>query len=92
MICIENLSQQRAAMELARILKIKKEATGPNDPVALKKLLEESIALSIEGFRRGGVQLTRRDVLEMYKNEAPESQRELMPLILQELHEEYKKG
>ena len=61
--------------------------------IRLKKLLEERIAFAIEGFRRrGGVQLNRRDVLEMYKSEAPESQRELMPLILQELHGEYKKG
>ena len=81
---IEIHSQQRAAVELARILKLKKEVKDPNDREMLKKLLDERIAFAIEGFRRGGIQLTRRDVLEMYKD-APESQRELMPLILKEL-------
>jgi hypothetical protein len=80
-IYIEIHSQQRAAVELARIINRKKAGKDPNDPETLKKLIEERIAFAIEGFRRGGVQLTRRDGLEMYKS-APESQRELMPLIL----------
>ena len=82
---IEIHSQQRAAIELAKILALKKQARkNPHDPEILKKLLEERIAFAIEGFRRGGVQLTRHDVLEMYQS-APVSSAELMPLIEAEL-------
>ena len=82
---LEIHSQQRAAIELAKILQLKKHhRKNPHDSEKLKKLLEERIAFAIEGFHRGGVQLTRRDVLEMYQN-APESSGELMPLIEAEL-------
>jgi len=43
---------QLAAVELARILKLKRTSKDPNDPATLKKLLEERIEFAIEGFRR----------------------------------------
>ena len=44
----------------------------------------ERIEFGIEGFRRGGVVLTRRDMLELF-SKAPESAGKLYPLIQAEL-------
>jgi len=48
-------------------------------------VLNERIEFAIEGFRRSGITLTRRDALEMFKGYAPETSSELMPLIEKEL-------
>jgi len=82
---IELVSQQQAAIQLSKVLGIEHDATeNPNDPAALRKLLGEQVAFAIEGFRRGGVTLTRRDLLEMYKD-TPECEGEMRPLIQEEL-------
>lgn len=49
-------------------------------------MLEERIEFGIEGFRRGGIVLTRRDILEMFAR-APESAGDLLPLIQADLAE-----
>jgi hypothetical protein len=47
-------------------------------------MLEERIRFCIEGFKLGGVTLTRRVILEGF-SQMPESQGILMPMILDEL-------
>jgi len=82
---IELVSQQQAAIQLCKVLGIEREATeNPNDPAALRKLLGERVAFAIEGFRRGGVTLTRREMLEMYRDN-PAGDGEMRPLIQEEL-------
>jgi len=78
---VEMVSQQQAAIQLCKILHVERDNS---DPTTLGRLLDERVAFAIEGFRRGGVKLTRRDVLEMY-SQAPESAGEFLPLILAEL-------
>lgn len=81
-------SAQSAAVQLCKVLGIEQErGKNRNDPERLRKLLEERIEFGIEGFRRGGVTLTRRDVLEMFE-ETPENAGELYPLIQAELASE----
>lgn len=72
----------RAAERLDRICE--RQANKNNTPERMRTLLDERVAFAIEGFRRGGVALTRRDVLEMYAS-VPESAGEFLPLILAEL-------
>jgi len=68
-------------MTLARVLHLDKQiAPNPNDPALLKKLLDERVAFAIEGFKSGGVTLTRRDVLKLAAAHAPESFRDVMSL------------
>ena len=82
---VEIHSQQAAAIELAKILGLEKQrAPNQADADRMKRLLDERVAFAIEGFRRGGVTLTRRDVLKMYAS-APESAGEFLPWILAEL-------
>jgi len=77
----ETHSSQSAAMTLARVLHLDKQiAPNPNDPALLKKLLDERVAFAIEGFKSGGVTLTRRDVLKLAAAHAPESFRDVMSL------------
>ena len=78
---VEMVSQQHAAIQLCKILHVERDQS---DPTTLTRLLDERVAFAIEGFRRGGITLTRRDVLEMYA-QAPESSGEFLPLILAEL-------
>ena len=78
---VEMVSQQQAAIQLCKILHVERDKS---DPTTLTRLLDERVAFAIEGFRRGGVKLTRRDILEMY-SQAPESAGEFLPLILAEL-------
>ena len=74
-----------AAIQLCKVLGIlHKKGRTRNDPEMLRKLLEERIGFGIEGFRRGGVVLTRRDMLELF-SKTPESAGELYPLIQAEL-------
>ena len=72
----------RAAERLDRICEL--QSNKNNTPERLRTLLEERIAFAIEGFKRGGVTVTRRDVLELYV-QAPESAGEFMPLMCEEL-------
>lgn len=75
----------RAVERLDRIRGLEK---GPRnrkqDKGQLEVLLNKRIEFAIEGFRRGGTELTRRDVLELFST-TPESAGDLYPLILDEL-------
>ncbi len=72
---------QPAAIQLCKVLGIEQEAgKNKNDTEMLNKLLDERIGFAIKGFKRGGVDLTKRDVLEMFAK-TPESAGELYPLI-----------
>lgn len=82
---IEFHSSQTAAIQLCKVLGIEQQpGKNKNDPEMLKALLEERVLLGIEGYRRGGVNLTRRDILEMYAM-TPETTGDLLPLIHAEL-------
>jgi hypothetical protein len=82
---VELYSAQSAAIRLCKVLGIEHEKDRTrNDPETLRKLLEERIQFGIEGFRRGGVVLTRRDMLELF-SKTPESAGELYPLIQADL-------
>jgi hypothetical protein len=63
---------------------LEKEPRKRKDAARRQVLLDERIEFGIEGFKRGGVLLTRRDILEMF-SKAPESAGELYPLTLDEL-------
>lgn len=82
---VETHSSQTAAVELAKVLGLEKQPSpNPNDTELLRKLLDERVFFAIEGFRRGGVTLTRRDVLELFI-QMPESLGQLLPLVQAEL-------
>jgi hypothetical protein len=74
-----------AANQLCKVLGIEqKKGANENDPERLKALLDERVAFAIEGFKRGGVKLSRKDVIEMF-SESPHSAGDLYPLIQEEL-------
>jgi len=74
----------RAAERLDKICGLEKEPRQMKDTERRQVLLDERIEFALDGFRRGGVQLTRRDILEMF-SKTPESFGELYPLVLNEL-------
>jgi len=60
-------SAQSAANQLCKVLGIEQAAAkNKNDPEQIRKWLEDRIEFGLEGYRRGGIKLKRRDMLEMF--------------------------
>jgi hypothetical protein len=75
----------RAAERLDKIRGLETDPRNTKDDTErLQVLLKERITFGIEGFKRGGVVRTRRDILEAFER-IPETLGELYPLILDEL-------
>lgn len=71
----------RAAERLDKIRGLEKEPRKRKEDAEHLQIILDGI----QGFKRGGVTLTRRDILELF-SKAPESAGELYPLIIDELN------